>query len=211
MNYLQSLSFILFLAGRLLVSPQRVQSDGSEASNSSSSASAINDHPDHPPSSHHHHHSNSSSGREPHSKQSFGQQQQQQQQRCHDHRSSAEAVLRQRAANRQDLAHQHHHHHQRLLDHEDIQRLDEWTSHHQPGANQRQSSLAETDCDVSTTKQRWSSSSHAIRLDVNNRCIGSRISPTLSPEVADDVDQQDEGTDVVLDMPPSPPSTVSSL
>jgi hypothetical protein len=29
--------------------------------------------------------------------------------------------------------------------------------------------------------------------------------------VADDVDQQDEATDVVLDMPPSPPSTVSSL
>ena len=172
-------------------------SDGSEASNSSSSASAINDHGDHPPSSHHHlQHSGGSSNnssREHHSKQC-------EQQLKRHHRSSTEAVLRQRAANRQDLAHQ------RLLDHEDIQRLDEWTSHH-PAANQRQSSLAETDCDVSKSGQkRWpssSSSSHAI-LDV------SRICPTHSPMTDESsVHQETEETDVVLDMPPSTPSAVS--
>ncbi|XP_032792558.2 synaptotagmin-16 isoform X5 [Daphnia magna] len=109
-----------------------LHSDGSEASNSSSSASAVNDYPDHLPASlgagSHHHHSQQHHSNE--------------QQRRH-HRSSDEAVLRQRAANRQDLAHQQHRH-QRLVDHDDIQRLDEWTP-----PTQRQSSLAETDCDES--------------------------------------------------------------
>lgn len=146
-----------------------LHSDGSEASNSSSSASAVNDYPDHLPASlgagSHHHHS------QPHHSN--------EQQRRH-HRSSDEAVLRQRAANRQDLAHQQHRH-QRLVDHDDIQRLDEWTP-----PTQRQSSLAETDCDVSNRST--AQSSHAIH-DVNNS--SSRFYPN----------------DVVLDIPPTPPSS----
>lgn len=167
------------------------KSDGSEASNSSSSASAINDHPDHPPpSSHHHQHQHH------HSKES--------EQRRQQHRSSAEAVLRQRAANRsQDLAHHQQQQQQQrlLLDHEDIQRLDEWTAHHQPSAanSLRQSSLAETDCDVSNQLQRCpvATAIESHDPDVNSpiRPVGPDVPGHHHPTTTDDV---------VLDMPVSP-------
>ncbi|XP_046443907.1 uncharacterized protein LOC124193965 isoform X1 [Daphnia pulex] len=166
-----------------------LHSDGSEASNSSSSASAINDHPDHPPPSSHHHHQHHQHQHH-HSKES--------EQRRQQHRSSAEAVLRQRAANRsQDLAHHQQQQQQQrlLLDHEDIQRLDEWTAHHQPSAanSLRQSSLAETDCDVSNQlQQRCPVAIESHDPDVNSpiRPVGPDV-PSLHPTT----------DDVVLDMP----------